>query len=741
MDYQYALRFETGERRGEVVPILVDAAAGGVFTVGRRPGNSLQVTDGSVSGQHAEVAISAAGVTLRDLGSTNGTLVGGRKVSEAPLQHLGQFALGAVEFTLLDQREDAPALAPAPADGGFGGEELMLEDPDELVLEEPAAAPMPTRRPAPAPVPAPGPAAAPAPVRATAPAMPAAPAPMELEMGDEGEDSLVITADDLARSRKSSKLGPLLVVVLAAVGAGAWWWTGQKSDEGSGRSSTSLAVAAVPGNLIRTGYSFEKSEGWTVDETLAAFWDPSRAARRSGRNGIRAELFGGDLAVIASDPVRLSSAARNVEAVAQVRGDADTAVRLGLRFMGSGEGSPSVTVWSKALAGGEDWTELVLRGAAPRGLDRVSVVLRGEGSGAPRPGDEGGDVEPGSLDIDDVALIPADSAGLRLREHDVWSMAVVGMDAGGEALAVALSALDQPKVSSLRIHRTGTPQDSVALAISGEGGTWELTPAQAGELVLRAEGELVSEGLATLGASGYVAHGTSFELSEASDLLLGADAGLVRISSSEPLRFSSKPSGDDAVLRASVPAGVTLKVQVKFSDERVQAERLALQAAELRKRGNRGAALATWQTLLNTVPFDAGLVDRAIVAQSELGAEARASLKELGVELERARYFGLSGLFEEKLGQALALAKEYEGSGEAEEQFLQLADEIKADLGGLLGESDRYERVRLEGISTVLKNDGALDLVKRVDDYASELGSPDAGVAGSAGETGEEEQR
>ena len=739
MDYQYALRFETGERRGEVVPILVDAAAGGVFTVGRRPGNSLQVTDGSVSGQHAEVAISAAGVTLRDLGSTNGTLVGGQKVSEAPLQHLGQFALGAVEFTLLDQREDAPA------PGGFGGDELMLEDPDELVLEEPAAAPMPTRRPAPAP--------APVRTQTPAPAMTAAPAPasLELEMGEDEEDSLVITADDLARSRKSSKLGPLLVVVLAAVGAGAWWWTGQKSGEGAGRSAASLAVAAVPGNLIRTGYSFEKSEGWTVDETLAAFWDPSRAARRSGRNGIRAELFGGDLAVIASDPIRLTSASRSVEAVAQVRGDADTAARLGLRFTGSGEGSPSVTVWSKALAGSDDWSELLLRGVAPRGLDRVSVVLRGEGRGAPSPGDDSGDdsggAEPASLDIDDVALVPSDAAGLSLREYEEWSMAVVGMDAGGEALAVAFSALDGPKVSSLRIHRTGTSHDCIALALAGDGGAWELTPAEAGELVLRAEGELVSAGLATLGASGYVAHGTSFELSEARDLLLGADSGLVRISSSEPLRYSSKPSGDDAVLRASVPAGVTLTVQVEFADERVQAERLALQAAELRKRGNRGAALSTWQTLLNTVPFDARLVDRAIVAQAELSAEARASLKELLGELERARYFGLSGLFEEKLGHALALAKEYEGSGEAEEQFLQLAGEIKTELAGLLGDSDRYERVRLEGISTVLKNDGALDLVKRVDDYASDLGSPGAGATGSAGDTesagntGEVEQR
>ena len=57
MEFQYALRFESGERRGEVVPISIVAAQGGTFTIGRKPGNSLQVTDPSVSGRHAELEI------------------------------------------------------------------------------------------------------------------------------------------------------------------------------------------------------------------------------------------------------------------------------------------------------------------------------------------------------------------------------------------------------------------------------------------------------------------------------------------------------------------------------------------------------------------------------------------------------------------------------------------------------------------------------------------------------------
>ena len=728
------MRFESGERRGEVVPILVDAAAGGVFTVGRRPGNSLQVTDGSVSGRHAEVQVSAAGVSIRDLGSTNGTLFGGRKVPQADLGHGDRFSLGAVEFTLLDQSQ-----AGTP---GLGTDELTLEDPGELVLEgpgelvleEPSAAPMPTKRAVPAPAPAtvapPGapPGAPPAAPPAARPAAPipadamtaaATPAQDDLDLPEE-EDSLVITADDLARSRKSSKLGPLLVVVLAAAGAGAWWWMGKKADDSSGRSRASAAVVPVAGNLLQQGYSFEKTDGWSSDETRSAVWDPVRSASRSGRNGIRAELFGGDDAVITSDPVRLSGGSRSVEAIGQVRGDGDAAVRLGLRFTSSGEGAASTTVWSEAVSGAEDWTELTLRGTAPRGFDRVSVVVRGEGSGDPPPTEEGGDGVPAEIDVDDVALVPADAAGLRLREHDEWSMAVAGEGAGG-VLAVALSALDEPMVSSLRVLASGDGLDGVPLTLGGEGGTFELTPAGAGELLLRAEGELVSAGLATLGARGYVAHGTSFELAEADSLLLGADARLVRIACSQPVGFSARPAGDDVVLRAALPAGATLSIQVEFSQERTQAERMARQAGELRKRGERGAALGAWQELLASVPFDAALVERAITEQAELESEARDALKALEGELERARFFGLPGLFEEKLAHARALADEYAGAGDTETRFRDAAAGIERELDGLKGESDRHERMRLEAISTVLKNDGADDLVRRLEEYAERL--------------------
>ncbi len=50
------------------------------FTVGRKPGVSLQINSRTVSSQHAEIIIESGRLILRDLGSTNGTYVNGQRI-------------------------------------------------------------------------------------------------------------------------------------------------------------------------------------------------------------------------------------------------------------------------------------------------------------------------------------------------------------------------------------------------------------------------------------------------------------------------------------------------------------------------------------------------------------------------------------------------------------------------------------------------------------------------------------
>jgi hypothetical protein len=74
----------------------------GVTTVGREAGLGLSLVDEStVSRRHAEVVRSGSQLVLRDLGSTNGTFVNGRKVSgETALSPGDQVQFGSVKFSV-----------------------------------------------------------------------------------------------------------------------------------------------------------------------------------------------------------------------------------------------------------------------------------------------------------------------------------------------------------------------------------------------------------------------------------------------------------------------------------------------------------------------------------------------------------------------------------------------------------------------------------------------------------------
>ena len=55
------------------------------WDIGRADDNIVKIDDPSVSSHHAEIIVKDKRVTVRDLGSTNGTRIGGRKVQETEL--------------------------------------------------------------------------------------------------------------------------------------------------------------------------------------------------------------------------------------------------------------------------------------------------------------------------------------------------------------------------------------------------------------------------------------------------------------------------------------------------------------------------------------------------------------------------------------------------------------------------------------------------------------------------------
>ncbi|MBL8753254.1 MAG: FHA domain-containing protein, partial [Planctomycetes bacterium] len=76
----YVLEILDGDRAGEVLSV-----ADQPVRVGRKPGNDLVLADEKTSGVHAEIVLEGDRHVLRDLGSTNGTFLDGKRITELVL--------------------------------------------------------------------------------------------------------------------------------------------------------------------------------------------------------------------------------------------------------------------------------------------------------------------------------------------------------------------------------------------------------------------------------------------------------------------------------------------------------------------------------------------------------------------------------------------------------------------------------------------------------------------------------
>jgi len=78
---------------------------GDSISIGRKAGNDVQLNDLTVSGRHALITTLGSNVYIDDLGSTNGTLLNGRKVNKSLLKHSDVIQIGTHQFTYFDERK------------------------------------------------------------------------------------------------------------------------------------------------------------------------------------------------------------------------------------------------------------------------------------------------------------------------------------------------------------------------------------------------------------------------------------------------------------------------------------------------------------------------------------------------------------------------------------------------------------------------------------------------------------
>jgi DNA-binding NtrC family response regulator len=112
--HRFALRVVEGPDKGKEYT----CSSAAELSVGTAASNSLVLTDPTVSGHHFLIQVSPQGVLLRDLDSTNGTMVGAFRVGSAYLQNGAHITLG---MTKLRYDELAEQLGePLSDDDHFG---------------------------------------------------------------------------------------------------------------------------------------------------------------------------------------------------------------------------------------------------------------------------------------------------------------------------------------------------------------------------------------------------------------------------------------------------------------------------------------------------------------------------------------------------------------------------------------------------------------------------------------------
>ncbi|NOZ37360.1 MAG: FHA domain-containing protein, partial [Gammaproteobacteria bacterium] len=75
------------------------------LSIGRKHGNDIQLNDLTVSGRHALIISMGEHIYVDDLGSTNGTLMNGARVTKTLIKHGDVIQMGNYQFTFYDDTE------------------------------------------------------------------------------------------------------------------------------------------------------------------------------------------------------------------------------------------------------------------------------------------------------------------------------------------------------------------------------------------------------------------------------------------------------------------------------------------------------------------------------------------------------------------------------------------------------------------------------------------------------------
>jgi hypothetical protein len=635
-DTRFYLRIESGDNQGDEIPL-----PDGPTRLGRKPDNSVVLRDGSVSGHHAEIRVRAGEAQLVDLGSTNGTKVGGKRVEQARLAHGDPFWLGSVKFRFFDAQLSRPAGA-TPLEGAGSG----------------------------------SPGSAPAHSGASSGSGSEAPA---LER---------VSSEQLTRSRAGSRRG-LFLLGLLALGAGAvllWRWQGRRQE-----AVQATSIPSVPGNLLGDASFEEGSSEWLSAESAPLGFLRERSAARSGQVGLGVTLGPEDWSLARSAEFELRPR-RRLTLGGELRTEQESAGRLGVELSSADGSQPAFIAWSPAQRTGGEFRSIELSFDTLGGYDRGRLVIAGRGPGTL------------ALDDVRALLGEPAGDNARFNEYELAVLGAGGSTAAlVRSGRVLLSGFDLS--SWTREGLEGWPESRLVAQATERGFTLRFPGApQDAVLSFRAVRAGANEErgwVSSTGPGGYAAHSAEFTRSGATDLLLGRGLELLRIGFERPVDLEGSWSEGSFHLRIRPGGQEQCEFQLTFREERAEANTLSGRADQLERSGDLGGAIALWTQLLDRFPFERALVTRAEETRARLVQSGLSEVEVVRSELERARFFGLPELFRSGRERAEELARRFRGS-EVEVEARAVAEQAQRELQALGLGLRAGERELLRGVLATL---------------------------------------
>ncbi|HUG91444.1 MAG TPA: FHA domain-containing protein [Planctomycetaceae bacterium] len=124
------LKVASGRHHGQVIPLRTRK-----FLIGREQDCQLRTNSDLVSRHHCVFAVDDFAVRLRDLGSTNGTLVNGERIREVVLKAGDRVQIGKLDFeVVITGKQVAEAAAPAPVAVEMPGDVPAVDERETLSL-------------------------------------------------------------------------------------------------------------------------------------------------------------------------------------------------------------------------------------------------------------------------------------------------------------------------------------------------------------------------------------------------------------------------------------------------------------------------------------------------------------------------------------------------------------------------------------------------------------------------------